>query len=84
LQYRLLNPEYEYCRCYHYLLFLSVIQLQENVEHKMMNLESEGKTVMILATTQDNIAGLVAVADTLKETSKFNIKKVTAPRILPS
>lgn len=40
----------------------------DKVEHKICKLEEDGKTVMILATEQE-ILGLVAVADTIKETS---------------
>ena len=43
------------------------------VEPKMAELESQGKTVMILAIGQE-IAGLVAVADTVKESSAEAIK----------
>jgi Cu+-exporting ATPase len=43
------------------------------LEEKMTNLESEGKTVMILAV-EGNIAGLVAVADTIKESSANAVK----------
>ena len=43
------------------------------LEEKMTKLESEGKTVMILAV-EGNIAGLVAVADTIKESSANAVK----------
>jgi len=43
------------------------------LEEKMTNLESEGKTVMILAV-EGKIAGLVAVADTIKESSPGAVK----------
>ena len=43
------------------------------LEEKMTNLESEGKTVMIL-TVEGKIAGLVAVADTIKESSPDAVK----------
>jgi Cu+-exporting ATPase len=43
------------------------------LEEKMTNLESEGKTVMILAV-EGKIAGLVAVADTIKESSPDAVK----------
>jgi len=39
-----------------------------NLEEKMKNLEEEGKTVMLLAV-DGQVAGLIAVADTLKEHS---------------
>ena len=43
------------------------------LEEKMTKLESEGKTVMILAV-EGNIVGLVAVADTIKESSANAVK----------
>jgi Cu+-exporting ATPase len=46
------------------------------IEQKMANLESEGKTVMILAIGEE-IAGLVAVADTVKESSPSAIRALT-------
>ncbi|MBU2497164.1 MAG: heavy metal translocating P-type ATPase [Nanoarchaeota archaeon] len=47
----------------------------KTLEEKISNLESEGKTVMILAVNK-KVIGLVAVADTLKESSKEAIKKL--------
>ncbi|MBI5146731.1 MAG: heavy metal translocating P-type ATPase [Thaumarchaeota archaeon] len=41
----------------------------DKIEQEMGNLESQGKTVMIVAVDQ-NVSGLVAVADTIKESSK--------------
>ena len=41
----------------------------DGVEKRMAELESDGKTVMIVAE-EDKILGLIAVADTLKESSK--------------
>ncbi|HWP78917.1 MAG TPA: heavy metal translocating P-type ATPase [Candidatus Nitrosotenuis sp.] len=41
----------------------------DRMEQKIGELESQGKTVMIVAAEQ-NIAGLIAVADTIKESSK--------------
>jgi Cu+-exporting ATPase len=46
------------------------------IEQKMTKLESEGKTVMILADGKE-IAGLIAVADTVKESSPGAIKALT-------
>ena len=46
------------------------------IEQKMAKLESEGKTVMILADGKE-IAGLIAVADTVKESSPTAIKALT-------
>ena len=45
------------------------IEVSEDTEKQIQQLENEGKTVMILAIDKD-IAGLIAVADTLKEYSK--------------
>ncbi|MSR67828.1 copper-translocating P-type ATPase [Candidatus Peribacteria bacterium] len=41
----------------------------KNIESKMQALEEQGKTAMILSD-QQHVIGIVAVADTLKETSK--------------
>lgn len=46
-----------------------------SVENQMESLESEGKTAMI-AAIDGKIAGLVAVADTIKETSPKAIKRL--------
>lgn len=51
------------------------VELLENVMKKMEELESGGKTVMILAQA-GKVAGLIAVADTVKETSKEAIDKL--------
>src|SRR5574338_287983 len=47
----------------------------DQIEQKMESLESEGKTVMIIAVDQV-IAGLIAVADTLKESSRAAIESL--------
>jgi len=47
----------------------------DRIEQKMESLESEGKTVMIVAVDQ-TIAGLIAVADTLKESSRAAIESL--------
>jgi Cu+-exporting ATPase len=47
----------------------------KNLEEKIINLENEGKTVMILALNK-KIIGLIAVADTLKEFSKDAVQKL--------
>lgn len=52
----------------------------DHIEQKMEYLESEGKTVMIVAVDQI-IAGLVAVADTLKESSRSAIESLKLLRI---
>jgi Cu+-exporting ATPase len=48
-----------------------------NIENKIISLENEGKTVMILALN-GKIAGLIAVADTLKEFSVEAVKELHA------
>ncbi|KXZ20100.1 copper-exporting P-type ATPase CopA [Bacillus nakamurai] len=53
----------------------------ENIEHEallsqMSELEAEGKTVM-LAAADGKAAGLIAVADTIKDTSKAAVKRLT-------
>lgn len=47
----------------------------DKIEQRMEALESEGKTVMIVTIGQE-IAGLVAVADTLKQSSKEAIQSL--------
>lgn len=47
----------------------------ESSEEKIVNLENEGKTVMILAVNK-RVVGLIAVADTLKKFSKEAIQKL--------
>ena len=48
----------------------------EMIEQKMAKLESEGKTVMILAES-NVVAGMIAVADTIKESSPAAISELT-------
>jgi Cu+-exporting ATPase len=45
------------------------------IEHKLARLEEQGKTVMILAS-KEQIEGVIAVADTVKETSKEAVEKL--------
>ncbi|TBR08546.1 MAG: heavy metal translocating P-type ATPase [Candidatus Nitrosotenuis sp.] len=52
----------------------------DHIEQKMESLESEGKTVMIVAVDQ-GIAGLIAVADTLKESSRSAIESLKSLKI---
>ncbi len=47
----------------------------DRIENDIINLENEGKTVMILALGE-KVIGLIAVADTLREFSKEAIKKL--------
>ncbi|MBU0472041.1 MAG: heavy metal translocating P-type ATPase [Nanoarchaeota archaeon] len=49
-------------------------------DKKILRLESEGKTVMILSE-ENNILGLIAVADTIKETSIEAVKMLNKLRI---
>ncbi|MFH1840680.1 MAG: heavy metal translocating P-type ATPase [Candidatus Shapirobacteria bacterium] len=49
----------------------------EKVERKLERLEEQGKTAMILATPK-NIIGLIAVADTIKATTREAIEKLKA------
>jgi P-type Cu+ transporter len=51
-------------------MFKFGIDLEYHVDRKMSTLESEGKTVMLLALGEGKeVIGLIAVADTLKESS---------------
>ncbi|WP_040286266.1 heavy metal translocating P-type ATPase [Sporosarcina koreensis] len=49
----------------------------ETIEARMEQLENEGKTAMLIAV-DNTLAGLVAVADTVKETSKDAIARLHA------
>ncbi|MCG3088087.1 heavy metal translocating P-type ATPase [Sporosarcina cyprini] len=48
-----------------------------NIESKMANMENEGKTAMLIAVNEQ-LAGIVAVADTVKETSQAAIERMLA------
>lgn len=52
----------------------------DKISRKLARLEEQGKTVMILATSEA-IVGAVAVADTVKETSKEAIEKLKKMKI---
>ncbi len=52
----------------------------DNVDRKLFRLEEAGKTAMILAD-KNQILGIVAVADTVKETSREAIQKLIARKI---
>lgn len=57
-------------------LITDVLQLSvDRLDRRMMRLEEQGKTAMILAS-QNGIEGLVAVADTVKETSAEAVAKL--------
>ena len=47
----------------------------KKIERKMARLEEQGKTAMILAT-KESIVGIIAVADTVKETSREAVEKL--------
>ncbi|MDD2766194.1 MAG: heavy metal translocating P-type ATPase [Candidatus Moranbacteria bacterium] len=47
----------------------------EKIEQKMTRLEEQGKTVMIVAT-EEALIGIIAVADTVKETSREAVEKL--------
>lgn len=58
-------------------LITNVVGLEiEKINRKLTRLEEQGKTAMILAT-KEKILGCVAVADTVKETSKEAIAQLT-------
>lgn len=57
-------------------LMLDIVNLGvEKADRKLRKLEEQGKTAMLLASSEE-IIGIVAVADTVKETSKEAIKKL--------
>lgn len=47
----------------------------EKINRKLERLEQQGKTAMILST-KEKIVGIIAVADTIKETSKSAVEKL--------
>jgi len=51
------------------------ISYSEKVKEKMLRLENEGKTVILIAQDSE-IYGIIAIADTLKETTKNAIKEL--------
>ena len=57
------------------LMLQNNILFDETVRKQKLSLEDQGKTVMIVSV-QGKIAGLLAVADTVKETSKQAIEKL--------
>lgn len=56
------------------------IKISDEIKNKKIELENEGKTVMI-AADKTNILGLIAVADTVKETSREAIQKLGKMKI---
>ncbi|MDD5463630.1 MAG: heavy metal translocating P-type ATPase [Candidatus Moranbacteria bacterium] len=57
-------------------LMIETLGLEVNkIERKMVRLEEQGKTAMILAT-REGIVGIIAVADTVKETSREAVEKL--------
>ncbi|KKQ62194.1 MAG: hypothetical protein US82_C0017G0001, partial [Parcubacteria group bacterium GW2011_GWC1_38_22] len=57
-------------------LMIETLGLEVNkIERKMSRLEEQGKTAMILAT-KEGIVGIIAVADTVKETSREAVEKL--------
>lgn len=57
-------------------LITDVIKLPlDRINRKLMRLEEQGKTAMILAT-REKVLGAVAVADTVKESSRDAVKKL--------
>jgi len=57
-------------------LMTDIVGLPINlIDRKVARLEEQGKTVMIIATSEE-ILGVVAVADTVKETTKEAIAKI--------
>ena len=56
------------------LMELMDIALSEEIDQKMTQLETEAKTVVVIAT--DKPIGILAIADTLKETSIEAIKSI--------
>ncbi|MDB5081841.1 MAG: copper-translocating P-type ATPase [Chloroflexi bacterium] len=64
------------------LLAQQQISLSDSVEAQMSRLETEGKTVMLVAL-ENELAGLIAVADTIKEGSAEAVAELKAMGIEP-
>jgi cation transport ATPase len=47
----------------------------EGIKNKITYLESEGKTV-VGVLVEDNLAGLIAIADTLRDNAKYVINEI--------
>ncbi len=58
------------------------ISYPEEIEEKAFQLESEGKTVILIALT-NNICGIIAIADTLKDETKNAIRVLKKMRFIP-
>lgn len=56
------------------------VPVTEDIEKKKSDLENGGKTVMMIAEEQ-KVIGLIAVADTVKETSRRAVEKLHAMKI---
>ena len=62
-------------------LITDILNLSINsIDRRMSRLEEQGKTAMILAT-KEKILGIVAVADTVKETSREAVEKLKSMNI---
>ncbi len=62
------------------LLKDSGMSISEDNESKILQLENEGKTAILVAVNHE-FAGIIAVADTLKETTKSAIKELKKMKI---
>lgn len=62
------------------LMYEFNINISQEVKSKKNKLEEEGKTV-VLVSRDNNIAGIIAIADTVKETSKKAIAKLKSMNI---
>lgn len=58
------------------LAFEHKIEINQEIEEKIQQLEIQGKTTVIVGL-KNNIIGIIAIADTLKETSKEAIQQLT-------
>lgn len=56
------------------------INIRDEIEKKISQLENEGKTAILIAIN-DNFAGIIAVADILKETTKAAIEELKRMKI---
>lgn len=64
------------------LMGLQKIAIVADIETELQKLEDDGKTAMLLAN-QNKILGIIAVADTVKDTSKEAVDQLKAMNIVP-
>ncbi len=61
-------------------LFSGMMDIQEDISKQILTLQQQGKTVLVLGTAQE-VLGLLAVADRIRESSKAVIGKLHARKL---